>query len=99
MSTSRFLAGAVVGVVIGLLIAPESGEELRTDIADTAGKWRNRLNKLVGKADATLDDLKAYLDNNIDGLTDDVKRKILSILDDAEQMAYNAERTLKNGVL
>lgn len=99
MSTSKFLAGAVVGVVIGLLIAPESGEELRTDIVDTAGKWKKRLNKLVGKADATLDDLKHYMDNNIDGLTDDIKRRILSILDDAEQMAYNAERTLKNGVI
>ena len=41
MSTSRFLAGALAGLVVGLLIAPEKGAELRSDIADTAGKVRN----------------------------------------------------------
>lgn len=86
---NRFLAGALIGVAIGLLMAPEKGEDLRTDITDTAIRWKKRVSKLIGKANANVDDLKTFLDRNIDGLTDDVKRKILSLIDEAKEMAYN----------
>lgn len=99
MSTSRFLAGALVGVVVGMLIAPEKGSELREDIAETADKLKNQLDKLRGKADAKLDDLRAMLDKNIEGLSEDVKHRILTILDDASDMAYSSTRTVSNGVV
>ncbi len=86
---NRFLAGALIGVAIGLLLAPEKGEDLRTDITDTAIRWKKRVSKLIGKANANVDDLKTFLDRNIDGLTDDVRRKILSLIDEAKEMAYN----------
>jgi gas vesicle protein len=97
--TTKFLLGAAAGMVIGLLMAPEKGEDLRSDIADSAGKWKNQLGKLIGKANGSLEDLKAYLDKNIDGLEDDVKRKIIDILDSAETMAHNAKKHVSNNVL
>ncbi len=100
MSTSKFVAGALCGLVVGLLVAPERGEDLRHDIADAATKWRNRLNKLAGKANADIDDLRALLDRSVDGLSEDVKHRILTILDDASSMAYsNTKNHLSNGVI
>lgn len=96
---NKFLAGALVGVAIGLLIAPEKGEDMRNDIADSADKLRDKFNKLVGKASTTVDDLKAFLEKNIDGLSDDVKYRILTILDEVDEMSYTAKTHLGNGVV
>lgn len=89
MSTSKFLLGAACGLAVGLLMAPEKGSELREDIVDTTDKIKWRFYKMMGKADAKLDDLKALLEKNIDGLSEDVRHRILTILDDASDMAYN----------
>ncbi len=91
---NRFLTGALLGVVVGLLLAPQKGEDLREDLADAADKW----NKLVGKADANLDDLKTFLDKNIDGLSDDLRHRISTILDEAEELAYNTKNQLSGGI-
>ena len=96
---SKFMVGALCGLVVGLLIAPEKGEDLRNDLVNTADKWKNRLNKLAGRAEADLDDLRALLDRNIDGLSEDVKHRILTILDDATDMAYSPKSHLSNGVI
>ncbi len=87
---NKFMAGALVGFAVGILIAPEKGKDLREDLMDEAAKWQKRLGKLIGKANANLDDLKLFLDKNIDGLSDDVKRRILVLLDEAEEMVYTA---------
>jgi len=99
MSTSRFVAGALCGLVVGLLIAPEKGTELREDIADTATKWRDKLNRMMGNAEASLDDLRDLLEKNVDGLTEDVRHRILTILDDASEMAYSSSNHMTNGVV
>ena len=99
MGISKFAAGALCGLVAGLLIAPERGEDLRNDIADTATKWKDKFDRLTGRAEMDLEDLRAVLDKNIDGLTDDVKHRILTILDDATDMAYSNKNHLRNGVI
>jgi gas vesicle protein len=91
---SKFFTGAIVGVIVGLLIAPEKGENLREEIADTAEKWKNKLNRLAGRTGNNLDDLRTLLENDIDGLSEDVKHRILTILDDAADMAYKTQSTL-----
>lgn len=100
MSTSRFLAGAVIGLVAGLLLAPSKGSELRSDLTDTAEKLKDRFNSLMGRAGGPdLDDLRSFLDKNIDGLSDDVKHRILTIIDEASDMAYSAKPHMSNGVI
>jgi|SRR6185312_853049 len=98
MSTSRFLAGAIIGVAVGLLIAPEKGEDMREDIADTATKWKRKLNKMVGKTGAELDDLKNMLGEEIQGLGDDVRHRLLTIIDESSQSAKNIKSTISNGI-
>jgi len=87
---SKFLTGILLGVTAGLLLAPDSGENTRDQLSDTANKWKGKLDKLLGKAEDELDDLRDYLDKNINGLTSEAKQKILSILDDIEEMTYKA---------
>ncbi|MDR3679162.1 MAG: YtxH domain-containing protein [Flavipsychrobacter sp.] len=89
MSTSKFFAGALVGLVAGLLIAPEKGEEMREDIAVNAEKWKKKLNKMLGKTGAELDDLKRLLGEEVEGLSDDVRHRILNILDETSNTAGN----------
>lgn len=92
MSTSKFLTGALVGLAVGLLIAPEKGEDMRNDIADTATNWKKKLNRMMGKAGKELDDLKTLLNDEIEGLTDDVRHRILTILDESAQTGRNIKR-------
>ena len=93
MSTSRFLAGTVVGLVAGLLLAPDKGENTRQNLAETADKWRDKLNRLVGKASVHLEDLRDFLEQDIEGLSEDVRNRIKTILDESEEMSYSSTST------
>jgi gas vesicle protein len=44
------LAGATAGIVTGLLLAPETGEDARKGIRESASKWGGSLGKLVQNA-------------------------------------------------
>ena len=44
------LAGATAGIVAGLLLAPETGEDARKNIRESASKWGGSLGKLVQDA-------------------------------------------------
>ena len=41
------IAAATAGVIIGMLIAPEKGEDIRKNIKDTAGDWAKKLSNLI----------------------------------------------------
>jgi gas vesicle protein len=96
---NKLFLGALAGLAIGLLIAPEKGSDLRDNLADNAGKMKDKFNRLLGRADARLDDLRDMLENNIDGLAEDVRHRILTILDDASEMSYSSKSRANSGVL
>ncbi|WP_051719065.1 YtxH domain-containing protein [Hymenobacter sp. IS2118] len=41
------LAGATAGIVAGLLLAPETGDQTRSQLRDSATKWGGDLSKLL----------------------------------------------------
>jgi gas vesicle protein len=94
MSTSRFFAGALVGLVAGLLLAPEKGEDLRNDIADSAEKWKKKFYRITGQAETELDDLRELLEEQVSGLGDDVRYRILTILDEAKDSGQKIKSTM-----
>ena len=50
------LAGAVAaGVIVGLLVAPEKGTDMRKKVGDTANDWAGRLSDLFTKAKGEVD--------------------------------------------
>ena len=44
------LAGATAGIVAGLLLAPETGDETRSNLRQSVSKWGGDLSKLVKDA-------------------------------------------------
>ncbi len=55
------LCAASAGVVIGLLIAPSKGEDLRKDIKNSAGDFANKLGDLLARGKEQYEDLKSKL--------------------------------------
>jgi gas vesicle protein len=52
------LGAAAAGVVIGLLIAPEKGSDMRKRIKRTAGGWVDNVSNLFADGKEELDDIK-----------------------------------------
>lgn len=52
------LGAAAAGVVIGLLIAPEKGSDMRKRIRKTAGDWAEGVSHLWNEKEAELADVK-----------------------------------------
>ena len=52
------VGAAAAGVVVGLLLAPDSGAATRKKISDTASDWTDHLSDLFSSAKEQVDDLK-----------------------------------------
>jgi len=94
MNTSRFIAGALVGVAVALLLAPETREDLKSGLSDTAGKWKRKLNRLAGKTGVELQDLRDILEDNITGMSDELRKRLRAILEESASSAKNIKRNL-----
>jgi gas vesicle protein len=90
---SRFMTGLLMGVGLGVLLAPEKGVETRESLAETAGELKDKFNRLVGRAGARMDDLKSMLDSGVEGLSDDVRSRIRTILDEDGGGAAGSSRS------
>ena len=90
MTTTKVILGilgaAAAGVVIGMLIAPEKGEDLRKNIKKTADDWADEISQWVGKGktylteakDRAVDESKKALDEaeeSINGVKENVSRR------------------------
>ena len=71
-STSKLIlamvGAAAAGAIIGLLIAPEKGSDLRKKISETAGDWTSQLNQLLASGKEQLDNLKGTVTSEADEL-------------------------------
>jgi hypothetical protein len=68
------LAGATAGIVAGLLLAPETGEEARAGLRRSASKWGGSLGKLFKghghtNPDAAVSEDKAAADRLLENFT------------------------------
>ena len=83
MKKTSFLTGALIGLAAGLLLAPQKGEDLREEIADNAKKLKGKLSKMAGNASNELADLQEMLEDKVEGLSEDVRHRLLTVLNDA----------------
>lgn len=52
------MGAAAVGAIIGMLVAPEKGSDLRRKITDATGDWSSQLNDLIAQGKEQLNNLK-----------------------------------------
>jgi gas vesicle protein len=52
------VGAAAAGVVVGLLLAPEKGSDMRKKVKDTAGDWAGHLSDLFTTAKGEISNLK-----------------------------------------
>lgn len=50
------IGAAAAGAIIGMLVAPEKGSDLRKRISDSAGDWSNQLSQLLAQGKEQLED-------------------------------------------
>jgi gas vesicle protein len=92
MSAQKILIGTasalVTGIAIGLLVAPAKGSETRQKIADSAETLRRKLRNIRNSASSELDELQDIFENEADGLREDVKEKIMKLIE-ASKKSFN----------
>ena len=81
-----FIAGAAAGLTLGLLFAPEKGEETRRKLKETVGDAADSARARARLARVELNDLKAELRDQAEDLREDVRVKILERLDKLESV-------------
>jgi gas vesicle protein len=92
MSTHKLLigilSGVAAGVVIGLLTAPAKGSETRKKIAVTAEDIKRKIRAMRGQDNSELDELKTIIENETGGMRDDVRERILKLVE-ASKKSYH----------
>lgn len=73
------LGAAAAGVVIGMLIAPEKGEDLRRNLKKTAEDWMDELARLSGKGKEYVDDLRTQAMANASDLSEDAAESMSNV--------------------
>lgn len=99
-SLFAFVAGAAAGLTLGLLFAPEKGEDTRRKLKETVGDAVDSARARARLARMELDDLKAELKDQSEDLKDDVRMKIFERLEKLESALQKdieyAERQSEN---
>ena len=99
-SLFAFVAGAAAGLTLGLLFAPEKGEDTRRKLKETVGDAVDSARARARLARMELDDLKAELKDQAEDLKDDVRMKIFERLEKLESTLQKdieyAERQSEN---
>ncbi len=52
------IGAAAAGAIIGMLVAPEKGSDMRQKVKDTASDWANQLGDLFAEGKSELNNLK-----------------------------------------
>lgn len=99
-SLLAFVAGAAAGLTLGLLFAPEKGEDMRRKIKETVGDAADSAKARARLARMELNDLRAELQDQAEDLKEDVRMKIFERLEKLESAIQNdieyAERPSEN---
>lgn len=68
-----FIAGAAVGIAIGMLLAPTEGKKTRQKIVDGSTKLKDNL---VGSVNDSIEKLKDQFNTKIDQIAKEGKQKV-----------------------
>lgn len=69
------IGAAAAGAVIGMLMAPEKGSDLRKRISDTTGDWASQLGSLLAQGKEQLQNLKNTASGEVDNLAGEAEER------------------------
>lgn len=86
------LAGLAAGLAIGVLNAPESGVETRRKINEKADDLKNRVRRFKNTGAQELEELNNIFQNEVQGLHEDVRRRVLDLIQAAKRGANHVKQ-------
>lgn len=84
----KLFIAMLAGVIAGILIAPAKGSETRQKLSESADQLRNKLRRIRGATNEELDELHAVFEHEISGLREDIRQKILRLIE-VSKKGYN----------
>jgi gas vesicle protein len=88
MSLQRLFTATLSGIVIGILIAPAKGSETRRKLGDSVDNIKDKIRRLRGTTNEELDELHRVFETEIAGLREDVRAKVLHLIE-VSKKSYN----------
>ena len=86
MTTTKVLLGilgaAAAGLVVGMLIAPEKGSDLRKNLKSTADDWVDELSNWVGKGKEYIDEVRNRASEEVSSLENTAEEEFDTMKDD-----------------
>jgi gas vesicle protein len=92
MSLQRLFTATLSGIVIGILIAPAKGTETRKKLSDSVDNLKDKIRRLRGTTNEELDELHHVFETEISGLRNDVREKVLRLIE-VSKKSYNNVRS------
>ncbi len=69
------VGAAAAGVIVGLVLAPEKGTDMRKKLKQTAGDWADHLTDLFANAKGEIDNLKGKASKEAKSMANDASNK------------------------
>jgi len=88
MSLQRLFTATLSGIIIGILIAPAKGADTRKKLTDTVDHLKDKIKRLRGTTNEELDELHQVFEHEIAGLREDIREKVLTLID-VSKKSYN----------
>jgi len=76
------LGAAAAGLVVGMLIAPEKGSDMRRNLKQTADGWLDEVSNWVDKGKEYIDEVKNRASEESSSLASDAEEGIDTMKDD-----------------
>lgn len=90
-STSKVIVGilgaAAAGVVLGMLIAPEKGSDLRKNIKNTTDDWLGEITQWMSKGKNYLAEMKDQAEGEANALASEAEQGISNLKESARRRA------------
>jgi len=92
MSLQRLFTATLSGIVIGILIAPAKGTDTRKKINDSVENLKDKIKRMRGTTNEELDDLHRVFEHEVAGLREDIREKVLRLIE-VSKKSYNNIRS------